>query len=139
MDRSEKLFEYFSFELVKNNTYGIKAKDKRKIPKKLVIPSEYNKISVTEILNGAFQECEITEVTIPNSIIRIGEFAFCDCDCLTKVTMGDGVLIISECAFINCLELKKIDIGNNVKIIPELLFSDAIRYRNIKQYQQTFY
>jgi len=44
----------------------------------------------------------LTSITIPNSVTRIGEEAFCDCSALTSVTIPEGVTSIGEAAFEDC-------------------------------------
>lgn len=52
----------------------------------------YNNITyeVSEVNALAFQNCNITSVTIPNTVIRVNKKAFDGCVSLTKVTLEDG-------------------------------------------------
>ena len=78
---------------------------------------------------------DLTSVTIPDGITRIGKFAFCGCQSLASVTIGSGVTEIAqgainhcdemtqitlpavttvgEGAFENCAKLERIDFGHN--------------------------
>ena len=78
---------------------------------------------------------DLTSVTIPDGITRIGKFAFCGCQSLSTVTIGSGVTEIAqgainhcdemtqitlpavttvgEGAFENCAKLERIDFGHN--------------------------
>ena len=47
---------------------------------------------VSSIGYGAFQNDFPTNITIPDSVTNIGDFAFCACDDLESVTIGDGVV-----------------------------------------------
>ena len=52
---------------------------------------------VTEINNNAFKNCtEMTSITLPNTITRIGEFTFAGCDGLTSFTIQSKMLNCSE-------------------------------------------
>ncbi len=84
----------------------------------VVIPSEIDGKSVTEIGEQAFWTCtELTSVTIPDSVESIGRRAFYCCTKLADITIPDSVESIKSSAFESCTELKKIKIGNGVKYI----------------------
>lgn len=59
---------------------------------------------------------------IPNSVKRIGDWAFSNCKSLTGVTIGNQVKRIGENAFFGCGNLKTVTIPNNVSLICELAF-----------------
>ncbi len=63
----------------------------------------------------------ITEITIPESVRRIGKMAFCGCSGLTEITIGNGVSVIKECAF-SCSGLTEVTIGERVKEIDPSSF-----------------
>ena len=64
--------------------------------------------SVTSIGNYAFYECTwLTSITIPNSVTSIGRSAFCGCSMLTTITIPNSVTSIGDYAFDNCTGLKK--------------------------------
>ena len=54
----------------------------------VVIPETYNNIPVTTIPSSAFQNCDITSVSIPANVDKIGQSAFRGCANLTSVTFG---------------------------------------------------
>jgi len=55
----------------------------------VVIPATYNNLPVTQIANGAFQDCAlIPSVTIPASVTVIDIIAFSSCASLNSVTFG---------------------------------------------------
>ncbi|NDO19899.1 leucine-rich repeat domain-containing protein [Lachnospiraceae bacterium MD329] len=65
----------------------------------VIIPNEIDNLPVTIIGNGAFENCEMTSVIIPDSIEIIGDDAFRNCLGLKNITMGKGVKIIGANAF----------------------------------------
>ena len=81
------------------------------------------------IAAGAFIGCDrITEVTLPNSVTLVGEYAFYGLrDSLTKVTFGGNGLnavVINKYAFTGCTALTDIvyESGSQVSIIEEGAF-----------------
>ena len=62
--------------------------------RKLIIPE-----GVTEIQEGAFNTSKISEVILPSTLKKIGEWAFAACENLKNVTIPDGVMLIPAFAF----------------------------------------
>ena len=69
------------------------------------IPSSLKNVAITgssNIPRGAFYNCcELTSITIPDSVTSIGDYAFHNCTGLTSVTIGNGVNRIAYHAFYN--------------------------------------
>ena len=64
-----------------------------------------------------------TTVSIPNTVTRIGDYAFSQCSGLTSVTLSDGLTSIGEHAFYYCTGLTSIAIPESVTKIEESAFS----------------
>lgn len=59
--------------------------------------------SVLKIGDSAFNSCsELTSITIPNSVTSIGQWAFENCTNLTSITIPESVTSIGQYAFHNC-------------------------------------
>jgi hypothetical protein len=74
--------------------------------------------NITEIREFAFVGCSgLTGITIPNSVTLIGWGAFQYCTGLTNVTIGNSVTSIDSEAFDHCTGLTGITIPNSVTLI----------------------
>ena len=82
--------------------------------------------SVTNIGGSAFAYCEsLTSITIPNSVTSIGTSTFYYCKNLTSVTIPDSVTSIELYAFLGCSNLTSINIPDSVTDIGEHAFKET--------------
>ena len=89
--------------------------------KDLTIPD-----NITSIGNFAFYYCSgLTSVTIPNSVTSIGEHAFSNCSGLTSVTIPNSVTSIDYAAFWGCSGLTSVTIPNSVTSIGKFAFYEC--------------
>ena len=87
-----------------------------------LVPDSLRRVALsagcTKIPDAAFYGCEnITSVTIPDSVERIGIRAFAKCRSLVEFSTGDGVKAISDDAFFGCDNLAAVTLGKNVETI----------------------
>ena len=80
-----------------------------------VIAGTIHDLPVAAIGADVFSWCDITSVTIPDSVTSIGDDAFYWCGNLASVTIGDGVTSIGSEAFYKC--------GITEIIIPDSVIS----------------
>jgi len=86
------------------------------------IPPQINKLPVTHIWENAFQNKNLTGVTIPDSVIYIGPRAFMG-NKLTNIVIPDSVTIICHRAFLNN-QLTSVTIGSGVTRIENNAFEN---------------
>jgi hypothetical protein len=80
----------------------------------------YSKLLDTLIL---CPEGKTETMTIPNSVTRIGRYAFYQCSKLTAVDIPNSVTSIGDYAFYRCSGLNSVTIGNSVDTIGTWAFS----------------
>ena len=81
---------------------------------------------ITVINNYAFYGCsDLTSVSISNGVRSIGDFAFSDCSGLTSVSIPNSVRSIGKSAFSDCSGLTSVSIPNSVRSIGTSAFSDC--------------
>ena len=79
--------------------------------------------SIVSISDWAFCECKkLNRITIPDSVHEIGEGAFCNCILLDEVEIPDSVVKIDDCTFRGCTSLEKVIIPSSVKELGWGLF-----------------
>ena len=82
--------------------------------------------SVTRIGREAFSGCtSLTSVTIPERVTSIGIYAFYGCSGLTSVTIGNSVTSIGDNAFYGCTDLMSVTIPISVTSIGERIFCNC--------------
>ena len=85
------------------------------------------------IANAAFSDRESLEnITIPNSVVFIGQYGFYKCSSLKNVTIPDSVLSIDYRAFGSCASLENVVIGAGVTYIEEGAFRSCKSLKNIE-------
>ena len=88
--------------------------------------------SVTSIGNYAFNGCtNITSATIPNSVTSIGDNAFGGCSGLTSITLPHSVTSIGHGAFQFCSSLTSFDIPDGVIGLGQYIFSGCTSLQTI--------
>lgn len=88
------------------------------------IPAEIDGLPVREISSLAFsQNKEITSVSMPDTVTKIGKDAFYQCTGLETVRLSEGLSDIAEYMFLQCESLTEIEIPANVTRIGNSAFS----------------
>lgn len=58
--------------------------------------------------DGAFQDCQISSVSLPKTLNTIGVGAFNNCQQLRQVTLAEGIEVLGAASFANCTSLEEI-------------------------------
>ena len=101
-----------------------------------IFPSAYTNImsvticeGVTNIVDSAFKGWQnLTYLSLPNSLTRIGEYAFSDCkslvgiDSASGLIIPDGVKTICRYAFSDCESLISAKIGHGIDELQDSIF-----------------
>lgn len=96
------------------------------------VSRDWSNYQVEAIQLGAFQECEMEEIQLPNSIRTIGGSAFSRCPNLRVVEIkGNGLKFIEVGAFSYCQKLETINLPNNVKMIGDNAFNSCTSLKSI--------
>ena len=81
---------------------------------------------VTSIGDYAFSGCiGLTSITIPSSVTSIGDYAFLGCSGLISITIPNSVTSIGSVAFYGCCNLTSVTIPNGVTSIGRSAFSNC--------------
>lgn len=92
--------------------------DYREFIQKIVIAD-----GITQVGNNAFSMCQsVTSITLPNSLTRIGNYAFAS-NGIKSISIPGSVTAIGEYAFSSCVLLTSVTLLNGVEIIGDGAFS----------------
>lgn len=99
----------------------------------IVIPYYIGGKIVTSVGERAFflYYKELSSITLPDSIISIGDYAFYNCSSLRSIIIPSGVVSIGNHAFYDCTKLNTIVIPDNIKYIGDHAFSGCNNMKNI--------
>ena len=96
----------FTYELLDDGTYGVKASNISSNITEITIPSTYKGLPVTVVLKGAFRNITTLEkVIIPEGVSTIESYAFYSCSALTDLTIPKSIKYINAYAFYSCAQL----------------------------------
>ncbi len=87
--------------------------------------------AITQIPCGTFRNSYITKITIPNSVLSIGDYAFDNCGLLSEVNIGNSVLEIGKYAFSYCDSLTTLNIPDSVLALGNDLCYSCKALKNI--------
>lgn len=95
------------------------------------IPSEVNGKKIDQIWTSGFEgAASLTDITIPDSIGRLGTAAF-EGTGLTHVTIPDTVQQVDPAVFQNCTSLVSVKLPDGIMEIDQYLFANCISLQHV--------
>lgn len=95
----------------------------------IVIPEsisyDENNYSVVRATNGAFQNTDITGITLPNSITSLGNSCFKLCNKLTSVKLPDNITSLGDETFMTCRKLSVIELPKKLISLGQYCFMNC--------------
>ncbi len=91
------------------------------LEKTLVLPETCEDHTLVRICKNAFAETEFTQITIPDSVKTIDEYAFQKSG-IRQITLPKSLESLGTECFDNCLDLEKVTFQSSVEIIPTAAF-----------------
>jgi len=118
VDPKNKYYRTYNNVLFTKNKSELIAYAPKLIDEKYEIPD-----SVVRVSNYAFFGCKnLRLVNIPDSVFELGEGAFYDCSNLETLIIPDSVIKMEDMCFRNCTNLRRIEIPDSVQDIGCGLF-----------------
>ena len=103
----------------------------------LCFPSAKSPVSIREgvsyIGDASYYKCSYSgeNLTIPESVIRIGELAFAGNYDLKTLTLGSNVVTMGAGAFSECNNLEEVTLNEGLKAIPDSCFTECGQLRSV--------
>ena len=95
------------------------------------IPSKLNSYTVVAIAEGAFIDCQISSVIIPEGVSMDEGRAFVSCDNLTSVQLPEGLITTGLASFHSCRKLQTINLPSTLVRIEDETFENCESLKNI--------
>jgi hypothetical protein len=95
------------------------------------IPSKLNNYTVVAIAEGAFIDCKISSVILPEGISLDEGRAFVSCDNLTSVQLPEGLTATGLATFHSCRKLQTINLPSTVVRIEDETFENCESLKDI--------
>ncbi len=92
---------------------------------KVEIPETIDGYVVASIGNSAFMYSCVTDVTIPGSVTKIDDYAFCWCSSLKSIKMPERLTYLGDYAFAYCSSLTDIEIPQGMRWIGVFTFGQC--------------
>lgn len=95
------------------------------------IESEIDGYPVTSVRSAFYKNENITKVTLPDSIKKIGKYSFYGCSNLVNINLPQEINHIGEYAFYSCSSLTSVDIPDNITSMERYVFYNCTALTSI--------
>ena len=85
--------------------------------------------TVKHIAPHAFSYAQVVNVTVPESVVSIGNFGFDECHRLSSISLPYSVKVIGNSAFWGCKSLTDVTMPNTLEKLPSYLFYNCTSLR----------
>src|ERR1035437_2131053 len=82
--------------------------------------------TVASVGDSAFDDCMLTNVTVPASVTKLGNDVFGDCQFLTSVAILGPVTSIGNASFAGCWSLTKVTLPNTITSFGDSAFASCV-------------
>ena len=79
--------------------------------------------SVEVIPDYLCEGTKISKAILPNTVTKIGKYAFSECGCLTELVLSDSITSIGEYAFYVCYRLTSISLPEGIQTLSAYTFA----------------
>lgn len=122
-------FNGLNYKVLSWEDHTVEVDENRRATNDIIIPSsviyDNDNYTVTSIGEDVFSRCPITSVSIPNTVTKIGGYAFSNCTSLTSISIPNSVTEIDEYAFRECTKLTSISLPNTLTTIAKGVFYEC--------------
>jgi hypothetical protein len=95
---------------------------------------------IRAILNNTFRDCKnLVAVTLPDTIVFIGDNVFENCQSLLSIAIPNSVTYIGRGAFFNCLSLPSITLPNAIESVERSTFMNCSLLTSVKMPESVRY
>lgn len=99
---------------------------------KITIPESYRKEPVVKLNDGVFSDIYfLKEVTLPDTIVDIGSYAFKNDRSLSQIPLSNNLRNLGEGAFLQCSSLEKVVLPDSVVQIGHSAFARCVNLKSV--------
>ncbi len=115
-------------DLGNSSGYSVRVRTvaKNDIAGSVTVPMRYGGELIVRIETNGFEDCiNITQLTVPDSVTIVGNYAFQGCKSLEKIVLPDSLKQIGAYAFKNCEKLSDVNFPSQIISINADIFRTA--------------